>query len=85
MCSRNYAGSRRQPLPPGVERRCHRRPGDRDERALVAALGHDPVTLDTLLQRSGLTPETLSAMLLTMELDGRVSRLPGGRFQSLQE
>lgn len=51
----------------------------------MAALGHDPVTLDTLLQRSGLTPETLSAMLLTMELDGRVSRLPGGRFQSLQE
>lgn len=69
---------RRAPLPSAP-------PGDRDERALVAALGHDPVTLDTLLQRSGLTPETLSAMLLTMELDGRVSRLPGGRFQSLQE
>ena len=54
-----------------------------DAARLLAALGHDPVTLDTLLQRSGLTPETLSAMLLTMELDGRVSRLPGGRFQRL--
>lgn len=58
---------------------------DSDASALLAVLGHDPVTLDTLLQRSGLTPETLSAMLLTMELDGRVSRLPGGRFQRLHE
>lgn len=85
MCSRNYAGSRRQPLRRASSAAAIGAPGDRDERALVAALGHDPVTLDTLLQRSGLTPETLSAMLLTMELDGRVSRLPGGRFQSLQE
>jgi len=51
--------------------------------AMLAALGHDPVDADTLLQRSGLTPESLSAMLLTMELDGRVARLPGGRFQRI--
>ena len=53
----------------------------RDEAALLDALGHDPVDGDTLLQRSGLTAESLSAILLTMELDGRLARLPGGRFQ----
>ncbi len=37
------------------------------------ALGHDPVDLDTLALRSGLTVEDLSAILLAMELDGEVS------------
>ncbi len=51
---------------------------------LLAALGFDPLDLDTLCQRSGLTPETASAMLLTLELDGTVSRLPGGKFQRVR-
>ncbi len=58
-------------------------PGDAGDEAVLAALGHDPVDADTLLQRSGLTPDSLSAMLLTMELDGRIARLPGGRFQRI--
>ena len=51
---------------------------------LLAALGFDPLDLDTLCQRSGLTPDSASAMLLTLELDGVVSRLPGGRFQRVR-
>ena len=51
---------------------------------LLAALGFDPLDLDTLCERSGLTPETASAMLLTLELEGTVSRLPGGRFQRVR-
>ncbi len=51
---------------------------------LLAALGFDPLDLDTLCERSGLTPETASAMLLTLELDGTVSRLPGGKFQRVR-
>jgi DNA processing protein len=39
--------------------------------------------MDTLVQRTSLTPEALYAILLTLELEGRVSRLPGGRFQRL--
>lgn len=50
---------------------------------VLSALGHDPVDLDTLAQRCGLTPEALYAILLDMELDGRISRLPGGRYQRL--
>ena len=33
--------------------------------------------------RTGLTPDALYAMLLPMELDGLLARLPGGRFQRL--
>ena len=54
------------------------------EHPLLGALGFDPIDLDTLCQRSGLTPDTASAMLLTLELAGVVSRLPGGRFQRMR-
>ncbi|MEK7844959.1 MAG: hypothetical protein AAB259_04355, partial [Pseudomonadota bacterium] len=34
--------------------------------------------------RSGLTAEVVSAMLLTLELDGQISSLPGGCYQRIQ-
>ncbi len=58
-------------------------PAGGDEARVVDALGHDPVDVDTLVHRTSLTPEALYAILLTLELDGRVSRLPGGRLQRL--
>lgn len=48
---------------------------------LLDALGHDPVTLDALLARTGYGTGELNARLLELELDGRVARLPGGLFQ----
>ena len=36
------------------------------------SLGHDPTGMDELTQRSGLTTAELSAMLLALELEGRV-------------
>jgi DNA processing protein len=51
--------------------------------ALLAHLGHDPCNVDTLCQRSGLTPDTVSAMLLELELAGMVAALPGGRYQRI--
>ncbi|HET6604707.1 MAG TPA: DNA-processing protein DprA [Xanthomonadaceae bacterium] len=47
-------------------------PGDPDYRRLWDALGHDPVGIDVLAARTGLTVAALSSMLLLMELDGRV-------------
>ncbi|BAL93799.1 DNA-processing protein DprA [Rubrivivax gelatinosus] len=55
--------------------------GDEAEDPLLAALGHDPATLDALLARTGWPSAELSAKLLELELDGRVARLPGGLFQ----
>jgi DNA processing protein len=52
--------------------------------ALLEQLGHDPASLDALATRSGLTPERLLAMLLPLELEGRVAQLPGGLYQRLQ-
>ena len=50
---------------------------------MLAALGHDPVTLDALLARTGDSAAALSARLLELELEGRVARLPGGLYQRL--
>ena len=49
--------------------------------ALLDALGHDPVTLDALLARTGESAASLNARLLELELDSRVARLPGGLYQ----
>jgi DNA processing protein len=48
---------------------------------LLDHLGFDPAGLDSLSKRSGLTIEALSAILLQLELEGRVAALPGGLYQ----
>ena len=53
------------------------------EPALLALLGHDPCTVDALIERSGLTADNILAMLMALELDGRVAQLPGGLYQRL--
>lgn len=50
---------------------------------VMQALGHDPVTLDMLLARTGWPAADLSAWLLERELEGQVARLPGGLYQRL--
>lgn len=49
--------------------------------ALVAALGHDPVTVDVLAARTGLPADRLAGRLLALELAGQLQRLPGGLLQ----
>jgi len=58
---------------PAPDRAGARLAGTAQERSIWRALGHDPVNLDQLSQRTGLTVGPLSAMLLTMELDGKIS------------
>lgn len=53
---------------------------DDDYQRLLEALGHDPVSMEVLLQRTGLTPAEVSSMLLVLELKGHVSTAPGGRY-----
>lgn len=48
---------------------------------VLAAMGHDPVTLDALLARTGWPAAELSARLLELELAGHAARLPGGLYQ----
>ncbi len=48
---------------------------------VLRALGHDPLSLEQLGQRTGWPVEELSAALLDLELEGQIARLPGARFQ----
>jgi DNA processing protein len=50
---------------------------------LLAHLGYDPVGLEALQARTGLSTADLQAQLMGLELDGQVARLPGGLFQRL--
>lgn len=50
---------------------------------LLMAMGYDPVSLDALQARTGLGTAHLQARLLELELQGDVSRLPGGLLQRL--
>ena len=54
-----------------------------EENALLAALGHDPCSLDELVERSRLSIEHLLSELLSLELAGLVATLPGNRYQRL--
>ena len=56
-----------------------------DTDPLLQALGFDPITLDALAERTGWPPAELSTRLLDLELDGRVARLPGQRFQRIAQ
>jgi len=53
---------------------------DADYKKLWASLGHDPLTMDTIIRSSGLTAKAVSAMLLLLELRGKVETHPGGAF-----
>jgi DNA processing protein len=52
---------------------------------LLQHMGHDPVDVDSLCSRAGLSAEQVCAELLRLELDGRVTSLPGGLYQRLEE
>jgi DNA processing protein len=51
---------------------------------LLEHMGFDPVSVDELHQRLGVGADALAAALLQLELEGRVSTLPGGRYQRLR-
>lgn len=54
-------------------------PSDFERRAVVEALGPDPVAVDELARDVGLTPAALQLILLELDLAGRLERHRGGR------
>jgi len=52
---------------------------------VLEALGFDPITVDALAERTGWPPSDLNIHLLELELDGRIARLPGQRFQRIAQ
>lgn len=53
---------------------------DLEYRLLLDCLGYDPLSIDSLIERTGLTAEAVSSMLLVLELQGRITALSGGRY-----
>lgn len=58
-------------------------PAIHEEANLLDLIGNDPVSMEVICARSGLTVSQLSAMLLTYELEGHLATLPGGLFQRI--
>jgi len=55
------------------------------EAGLLQHMGHDPVDVDSLCSRAGMSAEQVSSELLRLELDGRIASLPGGLYQRLEK
>ncbi len=51
---------------------------------VLEALSFDPASTDILIERSGLTPETVSSMLLILELQGYVAPVAGGFYSRVR-
>lgn len=56
---------------------------DEDYQLLWRTLEHEPMTIDELVGHTGLTPESISSMLLVLELYGKVSTEAAGWVRSL--
>ena len=56
---------------------------DEDYRLVLDTLGHDPTSIDTIVERSALTSEAVSSMLLILELNGYVASTTGGLYVRL--
>jgi len=50
---------------------------------LLDCMGFEIIDAESLIHASGLTSDEVSAMLLTLELEGRIASLPGGQYQRI--
>ncbi len=53
---------------------------DDELRALLDCIGYDPIHCDQVAERSGLTIDKVSSMLVTLELNDLIQSAPGGCF-----
>ena len=55
-------------------------PLDGDYKKVMDCFGYDPLSIDALIEQSGLTPAVVSSMLLVLELRGLLAAQPGGLY-----
>ena len=51
--------------------------------SLLASMGFDAINFESILTITGLTAEALSAMLMVLELEGKITTMAGGKYQRL--
>ena len=57
---------------------------DPEYQQLIHAMGYDPISIDQLVNTTGLTVAAVSSMLLLLELDGHIATSPGGIYTRLK-
>ncbi|HEX2668228.1 MAG TPA: DNA-processing protein DprA [Gammaproteobacteria bacterium] len=60
-------------------------PEDPEYKLLLNSLDYAPTSVDALVERTGLTPDVVSSMLLMLELQGHVEASPGGRYSRVNK
>ncbi len=50
---------------------------------ILELAGHDPVSIDQLVERSGLPASEIQAAMLVLEMQQQVEWLPGGQYRRL--
>jgi DNA processing protein len=53
---------------------------DGDTRSLLRIIGEEPMGIDRIIERSGMAAGRASALLVTLEVEGRIRQLEGKRF-----
>ena len=53
---------------------------DAQSRQLLEAVGFDPTPIDVIIERTQMSTQTVSSMLLMLELEGHVNAHAGGRY-----
>jgi DNA processing protein len=53
---------------------------EKHQRVVLESLAYEPTSIDLVVARSGLTAETVSSILLALELQGLVTPVPGGAY-----
>jgi DNA processing protein len=56
------------------------KPHDHHTQLLLGLIGEEPTDIDGIIERSGLTPGRASALLVALEVEGRIRQLAGKRF-----
>jgi len=69
--------------PPSVRERELAEDPNGDARVLISAMGYDPVAVDTMIQRSGLTADKVCSILLRLEMQGLVKAVTGGHYMRI--
>ena len=67
--------------PPTVAKKLPRL--DKASKILLDALAFEPASVDSLIERTGLNSESITSMLLILELEGHVAPHPGGRYSRM--
>jgi DNA processing protein len=53
---------------------------DKEYKILLDALAFEPASVDDLIERTGMSSESIASMMLILELEGHVAPHPGGRY-----